>query len=348
MKDNKKSWLVILSIISGIFSFFSLISFRSSKEATLKAFESYDFSSFMPGMGDKLLSIYNNDLIYIFPSAFCLFLVILILFCCFKDYKKFRNLILGMFVFLFLSSSSFIGGLCAVAGLFICASVKVDKKEKKGIPSISVERLTKRTVIGSMICLFLYFSHFLIPLTNNVVRVLFYLLNFVVCFCFFKDEIVNGFKLVFKNFGAYFSFVLPKIGIMYLIYIISAVVVVIVLNLGVSANQQAVNDLPLYVSFPLAVIWAPIVEESLFRGCLRRLIKNDIVFIIVSGFIFGIIHTLGEDSLFKVFGLMVPYGVLGSCLAYLYVKTNNITTNMAWHSAHNFFTLVIQEILFGL
>ena len=49
-----------------------------------------------------------------------------------------------------------------------------------------------------------------------------------------------------------------------------------------SNNQESIMSLPLWNSIPLAVIYAPIVEESLFRGCIRRFIKDDKIFIIVS------------------------------------------------------------------
>ena len=93
--------------------------------------------------------------------------------------------------------------------------------------------------------------------------------------------------------------------------------------------------MPLWISFILAVFWAPIVEEVLFRGCIRRFINNDILFIVISGFIFGFLHTMAEKSLFDAFTMMLPYAVLGGGFAYIYSKTNNITTNILCHFLHN-------------
>ena len=349
MKDNKKSWIVILSIINNIFSIFSLLAYKTSKEQTLKMFKSNDFANFFPeSIREQMLKVYNNDLVYIMPGALCILFTLIILICSIKDYKKYRNIILTMFIFTFLFSNEFLVSICAIIGIIICCKIKTEKKEKQTIPKLKIERMTNKTVIGSMICLFIYFSHFFIEFKNTILLAGFYLLNFIICFYFFKDEIINGFKQLKKHFQAYLSFMLPRIGIMYVIYMIISVIVIYGLKLGMPENQQAVNELPFYVSLPLAVIWAPIVEESLFRGCLRRLVKNDVIFIILSGFIFGIIHTLGEPSVFRIFALMIPYSTIGASLAYIYTKTNNITTTMTWHSAHNFFTLVLQKILFSL
>ena len=84
-----------------------------------------------------------------------------------------------------------------------------------------------------------------------------------------------------------------------------------------------------------ALFSTPIVEEVIFRGVLRRFIKNNTLFIIASGIIFGVLHTIGEASLANIIIMAMPYAVLGGGWAYLYAKTDNITNNILAHAFQN-------------
>ena len=348
MKDKKKSWLIILSIISSLFSLFSILSFKTIKESTLLAAQTF-IDSVPEGIRDRMMLVYNNDLIYILPNVLCILVSILIIYFSTKDVGKKRNLILILFIAMLLTSGNSTSSLASIIGIIITVTIKPIKSENKKIPSIEYERLTKSAVVGSIICLLAYFSHMFLPLNKSIIlTIFFYITNFIICLYIFRNEIFSGFKLLEENFSTYIKYILPKLGIMYIIYIVLTLIVVFVLRQGISLNQQEVEKLPFYVSLPLAVIWAPIVEETLFRGCLRKLIKSDLLFIILSGFIFGLLHTNGEDSIVSAFTLMIPYSILGGGFAYIYTKTNNIATNMMCHSVHNFTTIIIQLLLFGI
>ena len=114
-----------------------------------------------------------------------------------------------------------------------------------------------------------------------------------------------------------------------------------------SLNQSVLESLPLYITAPLAIIWAPIVEETLYRGCLRKIITNQTIFILVSGLIFGVAHTLSEDSLAHDFALAIPYSTLGFFLAYIYATTDNITNNIFVHAFHNVLGVLMIFLLKG-
>ena len=66
----------------------------------------------------------------------------------------------------------------------------------------------------------------------------------------------------------------------------------------VSNNQQLLEST--FKSAPIlmtitGVIFAPVVEELVFRGAVRRVIKNKWVFVTVSGLLFGLVHVLKHD-----------------------------------------------------
>ena len=85
----------------------------------------------------------------------------------------------------------------------------------------------------------------------------------------------------------------------------------------------------------MGIFYAPIAEELLFRGCLRKLIKNDILFIIISGIGFGAWHVVGYDQSILQYLYIIPYSMIGIGLSYVYAKTNNLTTNIGMHALNN-------------
>ena len=109
-----------------------------------------------------------------------------------------------------------------------------------------------------------------------------------------------------------------------------------------SGNQEALKTLPLWYLIPSAIIFAPIVEEAVFRGSLRRFIKNDVAFIIVSALTFGLLHTfLSEEGLYSIIVQSINYVAMGGALAYSYTKTNNIYTSMMVHAFQNTFGVLM-------
>lgn len=106
---------------------------------------------------------------------------------------------------------------------------------------------------------------------------------------------------------------------------------------GGSANEEAVQNIikqvPIYMVFS-TIIYAPFVEELIFRKSIRDIIDNDYLYIIISGLTFGFVHTLAGSTLQELI-YIIPYGALGSCFAIMHVKTKNIYTSMTFHMIHN-------------
>ena len=116
-------------------------------------------------------------------------------------------------------------------------------------------------------------------------------------------------------------------GLLFLLSFVAVTIVSILGGDGMSENQAALNDMPLLYVVPLACIWAPIVEEGIFRGVLRRFIpNNDKLFIAVSAITFGLLHTVGQEvGIFNTILYALQYMAMGGALAYTYVNSNNIT-----------------------
>ena len=227
-------------------------------------------------------------------------------------------------------------------------------KEKKEIPHLEYRQSTKKELIYGIILILVYFSQFLLGFVipenasfnfKMAIQVVFYIIVFALAIIIFKDKLKSSFKLFKENSKAYFQFILPKIGITYIIFLISNILCILITQKSVSENQAALEIMPQWFMILAAIIWAPIVEELIFRGVFRRFIKNDKIFIVVSAVIFGLLHSLSEVSLFSVIVTAVPYAILGGLFAYLYAKTDNICTNIFAHGLQNTVAIVLSLFL---
>lgn len=112
--------------------------------------------------------------------------------------------------------------------------------------------------------------------------------------------------------------------------IVSNLIIQHVYQLGLleEAVQESLKMFPVYTVFA-SCIFAPFVEEVIFRKCLGKVFNNDILFIVVSGFLFGFAHTLASIGMgLNQMLYIIPYGLFGCVFAYMYRKTNNIFTSV--------------------
>ena len=121
---------------------------------------------------------------------------------------------------------------------------------------------------------------------------------------------------------------------------------------GISGNEENIRSLlgihPIYI-YLSAVIIAPSVEELVFRGAIKNIIPNKILFILVSGLVFGGLHLVGNISNIVDLLYIIPYSALGIVFAYIYSKPDNIFVTMLLHTMHNgiLVSLQIAVLLFG-
>ncbi len=156
----------------------------------------------------------------------------------------------------------------------------------------------------------------------------------------FKDFKENGSGYIFKYAPLYL------LGV--ILMGIANALLVKVTGMEMSTNEQNVRTLikyyPLYMSFS-SVMYAPIVEELIFRKSIKNLFNDNVLFVLMSGLIFGLIHVVGtgNEGINEIL-MGIPYIIMGLDFAYIYAKTKNIFTTMTLHSIHNLTLLIIQFI----
>ena len=139
-----------------------------------------------------------------------------------------------------------------------------------------------------------------------------------------------------KYFKKYVKFWLISVGIM---------------DNGIASNEEVIRETfkisPIYIYFS-SVIFAPIVEELVFRQSIRNIIPNKVIFILVSGLVFGGLHVLTHYSGPIDLLYLVPYCAPGFAFAYMLADSDNILVSMALHFTHNGILIALQFLLLFL
>lgn len=343
-------YFIISAIVSLMFSIYSIIVSNKTAQLTLEELEK-TYADFPQSFKDRVIGIYEKSgakLIVFFALLVIICSIILLVLAKNKSLVRNKGLVIALSILKILFADITLLVLLGIIDLIIIICSKRKAKEdfkekiKKEIPKISIEKNNKNDIIFSILLVIAYFSQFIwsqfLPdnfITVLIIEIAFNIFMIVTSILVFKNQLKTNFKLFKDNFGTYMKLIIPKLGIAYLFLFVASLISTLLTKNAVSINQENVESLPVYYMIPAAVIYAPIVEEIIFRGVLRRFIKNNKIFIITSGLIFGLLHTMGESSLMNVIVMALPYATLGFYLSYIYTKTNNIFSNIVSHMIFN-------------
>lgn len=148
----------------------------------------------------------------------------------------------------------------------------------------------------------------------------------------------NNHEIYFKNCLKYWLIAL------FIMYISNFIIFEI--QSGLPANEEIIRQQfqvsPIYI-FISAVLFAPIIEELIFRQSFRNLFQNKWLFIIISGLVFGGMHVFTGNNISKLDLLyLIPYSAPGMAFAYMLYKTDNIFVSMGFHMLHNGIMIALQ------
>ena len=184
-------------------------------------------------------------------------------------------------------------------------------------------------------------------LPNNLKIAIMFLINLslmIMLFIFYSKSIKENLKDLKLNFKSYIkdNFKYYVIGL--LIMIISNIIISFFVE-GNSTNEtlirEYINIMPIYMIFS-SCIYAPFTEEMVFRKSLRNCFNNKVLYILLSGLIFGSMHLLSASNLIELV-FLIPYSALGCAFAYMYSKTDNIFVPMSFHMMHN--TIIVLNYI---
>ena len=180
-------------------------------------------------------------------------------------------------------------------------------------------------------------------ITSIITMILLYAIQIVLLVIPMATELKRDFIAFKNNFKLYLSKILPRFGIIVIAYFVCNLTLMLFIE-SIPTNQAILNSLPIYITAPLAIIIAPIIEELMFRGFTKKFIKNDILFVILSSLIFGGLHVAVAEG-FKQMLFIIPYSILGFAFSLNYMKTKNIVSNIFLHSAWNSLAVIAMILV---
>ena len=359
---KKKIYFIISSICQIIVSIVSII---MSNDISKQMADSIIEQGALLGNSsriEQIISLYTNygTLIVFLGAILGIIVSLYILNVAIKnEVLKKKGLLAFLSLVCFFFASSGIVQMLSIINTIVLLLLKrknpEDYPEKNEIPKLEYQKATKKEIIWSIILIVLYLSQLVwgnfIPDDISLeialcIDGIWNLVVFVLSIIIFKDKLKKDIKLFKENMKSYFRYMLLKFVIGYIMFFLVSIICTIVINQGeISKNQQMIEILPLWYVIPLSVIVAPILEELVFRGVFRRIIKNNKIFIIVTALIFGLMHVIGEGNLIGLMTMIWPYTVLGGYLAYIYAKTENISTNILSHMIWNTVATIMMVVL---
>ena len=238
-----------------------------------------------------------------------------------------------------------------ILGFFFLSSISDNKK--RALPVINEEKVTKKEVAKHVFVLifflFIMFIFPFFPLYDKIpIYFIYLLILIVVVFVNFKD-LKSNFIIFIKNIKTYIPYVLNSYIKMLGIMIIVSFPIILLNNGQTSSNQEAINimfqKLPL-LTLLLSCLYAPLAEESVFRLTLHKLLSNKTIYIIISGFLFGILHLIDKTTSFYDLLYVFEYAALGMCLAKSYVDSKNIFVPISMHFIQNFIAALLVLALY--
>ena len=157
----------------------------------------------------------------------------------------------------------------------------------------------------------------------------------------------EGFKKIVKP-GKFIENTLLIFVALYFVSGLTSALVTLITGNTESVNQQNVVNAfyhnPLLISFT-SIIYAPIVEELVFRGAVFRGLRSYTNFWtagLISAFTFGMVHVI--DSLFMGnfidLWYLLTYGSLGFLFCFAYEKNHSIYGSMVLHFVNNFIGII--------
>lgn len=164
----------------------------------------------------------------------------------------------------------------------------------------------------------------------------------------YNKKLSKDFKDMKKNSIKYFNKYIKYWLIGLFIMMVSNLFINLIVTNDIPSNEQAIRETfnisPLYIFFS-AVIYAPIVEELIFRQSIKNIFHNKWLFIIISGLLFGSMHVFGDFKNITDLLYIIPYSTPGIIFAYMLEDSDNICVPMSFHFIHNGILISLQFIL---
>lgn len=162
----------------------------------------------------------------------------------------------------------------------------------------------------------------------------------------------DGYLKIKDSMSDFYSCVAKNTALLLASSVVSSMIVNFITGMETSNNQNNINNsyeiAPFYLIFNV-VIFAPIVEELVFRGAIFNLVKgkkNFWIANIISAFIFGFIHVSASlySGNYLDLTYIITYMSMGIVLGLAYKDSDSIFGSIAVHFVNNAIACLVMVI----
>ena len=350
MKDSTRKIILIIAVVLSLcVSLLSLTvsiflgNIEVSEEEMQKVYEVYDgvFSE------EELNSALNTGSSMMLKMAILkIILQVIILITAIKGPNKNRVALIYLSIFNMLLGSFILGLLILIISCLKSSDIPYEKPTPPELNKVDTFKLPVY-IIGFLGVWLLIYNGLLYKIFPGLLdwgksnamlfEVLFFTILLFIVVLLLRKEIVRDFKAFIHNFSTYNNFAVRGFFWIMILNVITGIVVHILAK-EQADNQAALNELPLWFMIIFGTFIGPFVEEGVYRGILGKIIKNKVVFVIVSALLFGAMHVVSITSLPESpaqYWFLIQYCGLGIILALNYSKTKNIFSSFMVHMLMN-------------
>ena len=304
--------------------------------------------------------IENSNKINYKTLAVAIFLDIIIIILAARNPVNNRNsiLVLGIFSsFLTPTLVGFVMGIIlVVASIMPAYDIVYQKQVIPKIEPVNTCKMLAYIILFTIVYIFFYCGIFSLMFKwlnltefmqqySAIVNTVMFSIMFVVVFLMLRKEIIRDIKIFFKNFSTYLNILSPIYIIGFIAQIVVGIILILITRTS-PANQSTVTSMPAWFLIIFAILIGPAVEEGFFRGFLRKFIKNNLAFIIISSLLFSIMHVIPYAFFAPVQWLFIlQYMTIAVPISLVYVKTENIAASYFFHLCWNSVSLLTMALV---
>lgn len=177
-----------------------------------------------------------------------------------------------------------------------------------------------------------------IPIT--IVQLLIFIVFYIIFLSNLCNKLTNNIDTLFHEIWKKIKKIVKEI-LMYIPFSMLSTFILSFIVVGESNNQTSVvesfNQSPIFYAIIIVII-GPILEEFIFRYLPYKFIKNKILYVIISSFIFAWMHVFDDP---KAFYYILAYLPDSLYFGYRYYKTKDLAVTFSIHSFGNLVAVIL-------
>lgn len=169
----------------------------------------------------------------------------------------------------------------------------------------------------------------------------------IILFLIYRKYLIEKWRDFRENCKKYLPVGLKAWGIGLILMYASNLLLFIFSPVKTAANESAVQEIieaSPFLALIFTTLFAPFIEEIIFRKSIKDMFSQKWPFIITSGLIFGLLHVINATSVYDLL-YIIPYASLGGAFAYALYETDNLYTTIMLHMIHNGILTIISILI---